>query len=394
MSLAPALALVLFAPAVSAQDAVLAAQIAGAAVARVGPIDARRGEAVELHLVVPLGGGRYLTAARALEVDGRRIADEDLVRPDPAASRSVVWSRIEPRMFHVDDSSGEPEPRGYSNAVLFGPHHGRWRGVDPIEYFETPIRGANGFALTVRSARPSDRRFDIHGGMGVMRFRAHATVEGVDVGTPGLETAAPNGIGDGVTRVTFRAGDDYRGWLTSFHNVPNVFGSSGHGARHQTARYVGTDCADVLLGALRRATGRPYEFTSVGGLSRLTRTIAEVRLEGDRLTDLDGHALRMRFGEVAVGDVVLIDYGVASIPRPWAHVGVLWADRSPDDAEDPAAPDGLLGPEDLLAHTAFLHGLAVQPLRAQAPARLRIVRWNSEVTRALELGTRAHAPTS
>jgi hypothetical protein len=374
------LALVLsLSPAVArAEVPFLAAQIGeGPAVA--GAADARRGQTVRLHLVVPLPGGRYLTSAPRLLLHGRAVPDEALVRPDGGTAETARWSRIEPRMFHLDESGPEREPRAYTNSVLFGPQHGRWRGVDPIGYFETPVQGARGLALTVRDARPSDRRFDTHGGLGVMRFAARATALGRAVSTPGIETVHPSGVGDDVFRVTFRAGDDFRGWLTTFHNVPNVFGSAGRGTHHQTARYVGTDCADVLLGGLRRATGRPYEFTSVGGLSRLTRTIAEAHLGSDELTDDDGQEVRLRFGrDVRPGDLVLIDYGVAAIPRPWAHVGVLWDDRS---------PDGVLGPEDGLAHTAFLRGLAVQALGSQAPSRIRIVRWNSEVTRALERAT-------
>ena len=380
-----ALALVLcLAPAAAFADerAFLAAEIAGSGIARSGPADALAGQPVVVHLVVPLSGGRYLTSAPALVVRGRRVPTAALVRPGPG--QSAAWSRIEPRMFHVDRSGPEPRPLAYSNSVLFGPSHGRWRGVDPIEYFESPF-AAGGFSRTLRDARPSDRRFDVHGGLGVMHLSAVATVDGRSVATPGLETAQPSGIGDEVFRVTFRAGDDFRGWLTSFHNVPNVFGSSGRGGHHQTARYVGTDCADVLLGALRRATRRPYEFTSVGGLSRLTRTIAEVRLLPDGISDAEGHPVRLRFGrDVLPGDVVMIDYGVAEIPRPWAHVGVLWDDRSHDD---PGAPDGLFGPEDGLAHTAFLQGLSVQPLGSQAPSRIRIVRWNAGVSRALERST-------
>ncbi len=368
-----------------AQGAFLAVEVAGSGVARAGHADARRGQAVHVHLVVPLGDGRFLTSAPRLEVGRRTIAARDLVRPEPETGATVRWSRIEPRMFHPPPDDADADPKPYSNSVLFGPHHGRWRGVDPIEYFESPIRGSAGFALTLRSARPSDRRFDVHGGLGVMRVRAVAVVGTQTLATPGLEAVRPAGIGDEVPRVTFRGAEGFLGWLTSFHNVPNVFGSAGRGARHQTAQYAGTDCADVMLGALRRATRTPIEFTSVAGLARLTEPVLDARIENDRLTDPGGRPIRVRFGEtVRPGDLVMIDYGSPSIPRPWAHVGAVFEDRAPGGD---SGPDGLFGPEDLLAHTAFLHGLALQPLATQAPARIRVVRWNARLRRELQRGS-------
>jgi hypothetical protein len=52
---------------------------------------------------------------------------------------TVAWRRIEPRMLHTTTRGPDPKTKLYANAVLFGPHHGKWIGFDRIEYFETPI---------------------------------------------------------------------------------------------------------------------------------------------------------------------------------------------------------------------------------------------------------------
>src|SRR5207248_10608299 len=68
-----------------------------------------------------------------------------------------------------------------------------------------------------------------------------------------------------VFRYTFRSGDDFLGWLSSFFNVPYLFGSAGKGARSQAERYLGADCADILVAALRRS-GVSIDYTSVADM--------------------------------------------------------------------------------------------------------------------------------
>src|SRR5262245_33684800 len=102
------------APVVADERPLLAAEVEGDGVARPGPVDVRLGQRVFVHLVVPLGGSRYLTDAARLAIGSRRIPAAALVRPSEQMRASVVWSRIEPEMFHLE--TREP----YSNSVLFG----------------------------------------------------------------------------------------------------------------------------------------------------------------------------------------------------------------------------------------------------------------------------------
>jgi hypothetical protein len=361
-------------------------------------VQARLGEPVDLWVVVQEGRGSravWYTDAPDLAPDlsiGRRRVPAHQLRPFAALGRTEVrWSRVEPLQHHValpPPNEGNP---AYSNAVLFGPRHGRWLGYDTIEYAQTALPEAAGPHLVVRAATPADARRARHtGGLGTMRYAAGVTLldrDGPDgaltVTTPDATSVERAGVRPDVLRVSFRSGDDLVGWLTSYFNVPNVFASAGHGDRHQTERYQGADCADVIVGAARRAGAR-LDYTSAAGLGRYAPAVTGllwIDAETRQLLRADGPEagapVTLAFGEqVRPGDIVLIDYvGFTASSRSWDHVGVLTADRG---------QRGVLDPEDTLLHIGYLGGLVEQPLAAEAPAVIRILRFGPAVERAIE----------
>ena len=303
-------------------------------------LDARRGQEIEVFVAAP---GR---------LDGRAVVfGEGRGRTRwPCDPIDIAWRRVEPRMEHTSTPSPNPGIAAYSNAVVFGPHHGAWIGYDNIEYFESPFEG-QGWRLTLRDARPSDPLLaERGGGLGVMRLAALL---------PGARTAGE----DAAFRYSFRAGDDFLGWLTSFFNVPYVFASAGKGARAQAERYIGADCADILVAAMRRA-GWKLEYTSVSGLIDKLQRIGSPVL-------LDKSPTPLRFGrDVRPGDLVALDYvGYADLPREWDHIVVVIEDRGPG-----GKPDGFLGPEDLVADSGSAAGLHYAPLGEQGLIRIQVLR--------------------
>jgi hypothetical protein len=345
--------------------AILVARVGGSSVARDRGVTARRGESVEIFVLVRADGRWYGAVDPAL-VDGRRVAVRPLSELGPA---TVTWRAVEPRMVHEGDGAADHR-RPYTNAVLMGRTHGRWRGYDPIAYFERPLPSARGPRLVVRESRPSDPELDVRGGLGTLRYAARVELAGGAVSTPGAADVEATGIDGRVLRVSYRAGDDLPGWLATYFNVPQVFGSAGGPASHQTDRFVGADCADVVVGALRAAGRRDVAYTSVGGLTRYARAVSDVllQLEDGRIVSND-EARRpkvLRFGtDVRRGDIVTIDYvGFAGLPRAWDHVGVLGDDDG----------DGVLDGGDPLYHMGLDRGLTVEPLSAQGLVRLRVLR--------------------
>lgn len=326
-------------------------------------VDARVGEAIEVHVVAP---GR---------LDGRRVEFSQLpggTSWDAAGcpSLTIRWRRVEPRMQHVATPPPNPGLAIYANAVVFGPSHGTWLGFDAIEYAEHPApAGDDRWTLIVRDARPSDpdllaAREPADHDLGTARLAVTLSAPGAAPrSTPGAATTERGVIADRVFRYSVRRGDDLVGWLTAYFNVPYVFGSAGVGARSQAERFVGTDCADLIVAALRRSGRRDLAYSSVGGLVRSLSRVAgplDVPAAGEPAS---GYA-------PVPGDILALGYlGASELPRAWDHIVVLIADRGPD-----GAADGRLGPDDLVADIGDGRGLKFAPLGAQGSVRVMALR--------------------
>ncbi len=341
----------------------------GAALALVGV--AREGKRVVYLVdaeVTPLVLGGKAVAARAR-------------RPWPD-SVAVRWSKVEPdawRKGPTPAANGADTPF-YTNVVSGGPEHGKWLGYDTITYFETPLGDfARGAAARrhAADAHPSQREDDVHDGLGTMRYKAEVRVgDGAGARTlasPGAEAVDAYGVRDSVHRVSIRRDDTTLGWLTAYFLVPEVFGSAGPGKDHQTERFSGADCADVLVGARRAQGFRRVAYTNVLGLPAYARQVAAlVEL------DADGAVVAGERPEgVRVGDLVRIDYAgqyAGLTARSWDHVAMVYQDRSDPAGPGHGAPDGKLDRFDLVVHMGHPR-LLVEPLGEQLPARLDVLRW-------------------
>jgi hypothetical protein len=345
------------------------------------PTEARLADGAELAAVVMARDGRrrvYVVGAEiAPLVVGRRRVAAAQRRPWSALSGAKLrWSMVEPHAWRqpgVAARNGSPTAF-HSNVSTARHDFGRWLGYDEITYFETPAGAWSGEAAAHRrsaSARPTRPADDLFGGLGTMRYKLEVRLGDRVLATPGAEAVDRAGILPSVHRVSIRSDDTYVGWLTSYFLVPEVFGSAGSGRNHQTERYTGADCADVLTGALRRQGHRAIWYGNVAGLPRHAAVVAGP-------VDLDGAGVPAEpVTGVREGDLIRIDYGgllSGHTPRSWDHVAVLFEDRS-----DPAGParggaDGRVDGFDLVVHMGHPR-LVVEPLAAQAPARVDVLRW-------------------
>ena len=258
----------------------------------------------------------------------------------------------------------------YSNSVLFGPSHGRWIGYDTVEYVNEDL--VSGSVAAIDGQRLVLSGVPDHGdgpASGTLWIAAEVTLTNGDrLRTPDAAAVDRLGLTPAVARVSFRDDDSTLGWLSTYFHVPNVFGSTGV----QVDRYVGADCADVLVGA-RRAAGRRLAYTSASALATTAAPVTPPLFLGPdgKVRDEDGRPVVMRWGEdVEPGDFLVIDYtrAGADLPRAWDHIGALVGD-------DPASREGrgILDGADLLRHMSP-RGLVDQPLRVQGEIRLRVVR--------------------
>lgn len=339
--------------------------------------EARQGDGAELAVVAIARDGRRRVVLADPAVAPLVLGGKPVRVRAPLADLGAVavrWSIVEPHGFRTRPSVNGATTPFYSNVSTERGDFGRWLGYDRIEYFATEVRpwtdGAAGarIAAEVTSADPDAVQVP---GVGTVRYQAALRLpSGEIVESPGAEAVDAFGLLPSVHRVSVRRGDDFVGWLSAYLLVPEVFGSAGGGKNHQTERFTGADCADVMVGARRRAGAR-LAYTSVAGLPKVARTIAAATTLDDA-----GRPARPITG-VAPGDLIRIDYGGAltgHTPRGWDHVAALWEDRSDPDGPAHGGPDGQLDGFDLVIHMGHPR-LVIEPLAEQAPATVDVLRW-------------------
>ncbi len=332
-----------------------------------GPTEARKDQTAELAVIAigHRGKRRVIEAPEGVDevrLGGKRVAVERMTATE------VHWFTIEPHGFR-----SKPAPNGatsdfYSNVSTDKKTFGQWLGYDHIEYFETALATkALAIPAAIAATEPEAPQLP---GVGTIFYK----VELDGIASPGMESTDTYGLTRAVHRVSIRSGDDFLGWLTSYLLVPEVFGSAGPGRDHQTERFTGADCADVMVGALRKMGRTDRTYTNVAGLPVYARQIAAP-------TELDDKGLAAHpITGVARGDLIRIDYGGElrhHTPRDWDHVAALWEDRSDPDGPFHGGPDGQLDGFDLVIHMGHPR-LVIEPLARQAPATVEVLRWRQK----------------
>jgi hypothetical protein len=330
------------------------------------PVQARLGDPITLRVA--------LAADDGLHADGPVRIGGHIRRPvSPLPEGTTVrWTRVEPRLEHTGTPAPNPGIPSFSNAVLTGPHHGEWLGFDTLEYDTIALTASGSIAIDgrtvhVSAAHPTNAEQDVNGGAGSIWIAATVTLpDGRTLRTPDGASVDHYGLTRDVMRVSFRASDDYLGWLGTYFNVPNLFGSSGGHGDFQPDRYVGADCADVLV-AGRRAMGQRFAYSSVAGIATYATPISDAFEQ-----TTSGESITLRWGEdIEPGDLVTIGYenpgDDAELPRAWDHIGALVRD---------ADGDGVLSLGDIVRHMSF-DGLSDDPLSRHGHVRLRVYRWRS-----------------
>lgn len=348
------------------------------------PTEARLDQRPELAVIARAHLGRRAVLVadpelETIELGGRRVSAAQRVPWALAGEVEVEWRSVEPHGFRtVAAAANGATSRYYSNVSTEPASFGRWLGYDTIEYFEV-TRSPRGKGAAARrllpeligSDEPAPRPADT-AGLGTLRFRAVALLpDGRSLATPGADATDTAGIRPAVHRVSVRAGDDFLGWLGAYLLVPEVFGSAGGGPQHQTERMTGADCADVLVGALRRSGRRDVPYSSVAALPRYATQV-------EAAVTLDEHGRPERqLDQAQVGDLIRIDYGgslTGHTPRSWDHVAAWWRDTSDPQGPTRGGPDGRLDGFDLVVHMGHPR-LVLEPLANQAPATIDVLRW-------------------
>lgn len=270
-------------------------------------------------LEVSVGDGPFLPASAVSPLAGQRVR----LRVAGADGAAVRWFQLIPDVATM-----------YKNANFpWDPNPYKWVGQARIRIDREALTKLSGAEVEpFRPGRPAAKGDWTEGysspivespyynpASGSFWFQAELT-------QGGRVTRVPK---DGL-RVSVRDGEGYLGWLSSYMNVPGVFGS----VTAQATSYLGVDCADAVSAAWGKWTGRELaENLNVAALVTRWPHAAEFDW-GEK-----GSTRPVRWGaEVRPGDFVAVRYRGA---RSFQHVGALAADRD---------GDGLLTPPDLVFH--------------------------------------------
>jgi hypothetical protein len=263
-----------------------------------------------------------------------RVGQKVSLRVAPVPGAVVHWYQLVPdtaRMYKNAQFPWDPEPYRWNGIAPIGVvrvplmrFDGRWE----VELFPQGRRGnAREWAQDPRAAGEDSEYF--HADVGSFWFQAELAGEGWMARSPGTGPKGEVELSTAVLRVSLRDGDGFLGMLSSFHNVPAVFGSMPR----QSMNYMGVDCADVLVAAHARWLGRdePRNYNVAALVAGLPHA-AEF--------DVDAGTPSRRVawgGDIRPGDLIAVRYRGA---RAYQHIGALYADDG----------DGRLGPGDLVMH--------------------------------------------
>ncbi len=307
----------------------------------------------------------YFSDAQKIKIDNREIVPKK--SGEYIGRIEIAWFKVEPEMYHVTGRGHDPANPWflwYTNAGAPGSRTDRQPlSVDKIVYRENPLVTENNKWSIPIDAHPMDPEYDIHDGLGIMRYSVAIEYKDANgtqkrLKSPSMEKYVNNGISNEVCRVTVQQDASYLGYLTGYFNVPGVFGSYPA----QVDNYVGVDCADLVVGGWNKYKGKRIPYTNVTGLRYSLPAGGLMKLIlSDHYYDLDGiiyakynneagapfdqKVIKIGQNGIHPGDIILFNYIPDKADRSWDHVGILYADSS-----ETGKPNGILDEYDLILH--------------------------------------------
>ncbi len=268
------------------------------------------------------------------------------LRVKPVKGATIRWYEI------IPDISVR-----YNNAVWpWLPNAYKWKGFDEIKYDRLHLGHFDGkWQIDLHSKCTDDqegissksdsifsylkRRFIPsstlkssfrNSKLGSFWYQAEVTHNNHILMTPGIGHKDKRGLSPNVFRVSIKKDDDLLGDLTSFFNVPAVFGSTPY----QVRNYIGIDCADVLMAAYckskRWTIKKDY---NVAMLTTKFKTVLKTNIQdGQPASEIQWES------DVREGDFIAVKY---SSSKQYQHIGALYNDKN---------GNGLLDKEDLVLH--------------------------------------------
>ena len=199
----------------------------------------------------------------------------------------------------------------------------KWSGYGKIDYQRVEVEAfKNRREVLLSSAilelnRPKNNHF-YNTKLGSFWFEAEARLKnGKVVKSYGLKDNTKRGLSPKVFRVSYMLDRSYIGYLTSFFNVPGIFGSMPY----QSRNFIGVDCADVLV-----ATSKVMNHEKNEKNYNVMMLVDKLKVKKKFKIEEGKPDKKLKWGEAFVqGDFLAVKY---SKNGRYAHIGMLYADEN------------------------------------------------------------------
>lgn len=223
----------------------------------------------------------------------------------------------------------------------------KWTGYGKISYKKVEIKAFRNKPMVEITPEilevngPQNSKY-YNSKLGSFWFEAEVLLKnGKRVKSPGFKDITKKGLSPKVLRLSFMSDDSYIGYLTSFFNVPGVFGSMPY----QSRNYIGIDCADVLIAASKKMNREKNEKNyNVAMLVRKFKNKVKFKNENGKLSKI------LEWGnDFKKGDFIAVKY---TEDGRYAHIGLLFEDTNQNGILD--AKDSILNAGPNALHTTTL----------------------------------------
>ena len=292
-----------------------------------------------------IDGGRWMKNTAAYPLKGQKI----VLKVNNVPGGTIQWYQIFPDISKIYKNANHPWEKnpyqwaGFAKIIYHKEELNRFRGQWKMQPFETrnsepgtrnignAVSGLKRYLPWFRSSGDKSAHSGYyHKDVGSFWFQAEVEKDGRISRTPGIEDSDERGLSPKVFRISIRDGKGFTGYLTSFFNVPGLFGS----IPYQSSNYIGADCADVLMAAYRKWKGKK---------SRKDYNVAMLVGKFPKVDEFDlARGMpdkQVKWGKkIRAGDFIAVRYEGR---RQYQHIGALFSD---------ANKNGVLDGSDLVIH--------------------------------------------
>jgi hypothetical protein len=228
-------------------------------------------------------------------------------------AKSITWYQIIPDTSKFYKNANHPwEPNAY-----------KWTGYGKIDYHRVEIKAFENKKQVVLTQtileknRPQGNHY-YNSKLGSFWFEVVVTLEnGKVIRTKGIKNVGRKGLSREVFRISYMLDEGYIGYLTTFFNVPGIFGSMPY----QSRNYIGVDCADVLVATSKVMNKQKNEknYNVMMLVDKFKTKVKTKIINGKPQKKLSWSK------EFKQGDFIAVKY------RPkgrYAHIGMLYGDEN------------------------------------------------------------------